>query len=167
MDLAQLALLALAVVMMILGIVLAFVPFLPGSVIIWAIAVVAGFIDGFARITPPALFMITGLMLASVTSNFWMPALGIKSGHLSCQAAVGCLVGGLVGTFAIPVPILGTLVGTIAGAFVVELASARRARPALRAGQTAAALLVANSIFELAVTFAIFLVFVISILSAR
>jgi uncharacterized protein YqgC (DUF456 family) len=167
MDFAQLALLALAVVMLILGIILAFVPLLPGSVIIWAIAVVAGFIDGFARITTSALFIITGLMLASVTSNFWMPALGIKSGGFTCQAAIGCLVGGLVGTFAIPVPILGTLVGTIAGAFLIELASVGRARPALRAGQTAAALFVTNSIFELAVTFAIFLVFVISILSAR
>lgn len=167
MDLAQLALLGLAVVMLILGIVLAFVPFLPGSVILWAIAVAAGIVDGFARITPTALFIITGLMIASVTSNFWMPALGIKSGHLTCQAAVGCLIGGLVGTFAIPIPIFGTLVGTIAGAFVIELASARRARPALQAGQTAAALFVANSIFELAVSFTIFLVFVISILSAR
>ncbi|MFQ3565670.1 MAG: DUF456 domain-containing protein [Aggregatilineales bacterium] len=167
MDFAQLALLTFAIIMMILGVILAFVPFLPGSVIIWMIAVAAGFIDGFAHITPPALFIITGLMIASATSNFGLPALGIKSGHLSCSAAVGALVGGLVGTFAMPIPILGTLAGTIAGALVVELPFSRRARPALQAGQTAATLFVTSYIFELAVTFAIFLVLVTSILSAR
>jgi uncharacterized protein YqgC (DUF456 family) len=106
---------------------------------------------------------MTVTMIISITSDFWLPLLGVKTSGLSCLSAIGSIIGGLVGTFVIPVPIIGTLIGTVFGALIIEYVALREKTKALRAGQTALKLFVVGYILELIFTFAIFIVFLISI----
>lgn len=163
MDIAQSALITVSVIAMVIGVILAFVPILPGTLMVWAIAIVTAFANQFDRVTPAAAIIMTALMLASVSSDFWLPMLGVKTSGLSCLAAVGSLIGGLLGTFLIPIPIVGTLIGTVLGALAIEYVALREKARALRAGQTALKLFIVGYILELVTTFAIFGVFLVSI----
>ena len=53
-------------------------------------------------------------------------------------AIVGCIIGGIVATFLIPIPVLGTLIGACGGAalgaWLMELASGKEMRLAVRSG---------------------------------
>lgn len=163
MDIAQSALITISVIVMVIGVILAFIPILPGTLIVWAIGIVTAFLNQFDRVTPAAAIIMTVLMVVSLTSDFWLPMLGVKTSGLSCLAAVGSLIGGLVGTFIIPIPIVGTLIGTVLGALVIEYVALREKARALRAGQTALRLFIVGYILELVTTFAIFGVFIVSI----
>jgi uncharacterized protein YqgC (DUF456 family) len=163
MDIAQSALIPVAVFAMVLGAILAFIPILPGALIVWAIGIVSAFADQFDRITPAAAVLMTVVMVFSISSDVWLPLLGVKTSGLSCLAAVGSLIGGLLGTFFIPIPIIGTLVGTVLGALAIEYVALRERSRALRAGQTALKLFLIGYILELVSVFAIFAVFMVSI----
>lgn len=163
MELSQNAFLTASIGAMAIGLLLAFIPIMPGTVIVWIIGLVAAVLDQFQHITPTAVVVMTAIMLFGVTSDFWLPALGVKTGGMSCLAAVGSLIGGLLGTLFIPVPLAGTLIGTALGAGVVEWARQRRVRGALTAGRSAARLFVIGYAVELATSIAIFVTFLVSI----
>lgn len=158
-------LLATASVMMVVALVLAFVPLLPGAVLVWAVALAYGALNGFAHVTPGALLVITALMIVGSTCDLWLPLLGVKTGGLSCLGALGSLIGGTLATFLIPLPIAGTLIGAVVGALLAELARFRQLRKALQAGQSAAKMFVLSYIVELAASIAIAVVFFISLIA--
>lgn len=162
-ELSESAFLTASIGAMAIGLLLAFIPIMPGTMIVWIIGMVAAVLDQFQHITPTAAVIMTAIMLLGVSSDFWLPALGVKTGGMSCLAAVGSLIGGLLGTFFIPVPLAGTLIGTALGAGVVEWARLRRVQGALTAGRSAAKLFVIGYVVELATSIAIFVTFVVSI----
>ncbi len=163
MDIAQSALITVSFIAMVIGVLLAFVPILPGTLIVWAIAIVTAFANQFDRVTLAAAIIMTALMILSVSSDLWLPLLGVKTSGLSCLAAVGSLVGGLVGTFVIPFPIVGTLIGTVLGALAIEYVALRQKARALRAGQAALKLFIVGYILELVTSLAIFGVYIVSL----
>ena len=79
--------------------------------------------------------IITVLMMIATTKDIWMPILGMKTYGVSCSSAFGMFVGGLIGTFAIPIPIVGTLIGAIVGAILLELLNLGDMQKALKSGR--------------------------------
>jgi hypothetical protein len=165
MEIAQSALIPISVIAMVIGVLLAFIPVLPGALIVWAIGIVSAWANHFERITPAAAIVMTILMLTSMSSDFWLPLLGVKTSGLSCLAAIGSIIGGLIGTFIIPIPIIGTLIGTVLGALIIEYVALREKGRALRAGRVALKLFIIGYILELVMTFTIFAVFIVTIIS--
>jgi hypothetical protein len=163
MSFADSLLLATASVMMVVALALAFVPLLPGAVLVWAVALIYGLLNGFTLVTPGALVVITALMIIGSTCDLWLPLLGVQTGGMSCLGALGSLIGGFLATFLIPIPVVGTLVGAVVGALLAELARFRELRKALQAGQSAAKMFVLSYIVELAASIAIAAVFFISL----
>lgn len=163
MEFTQSALITVSVFAMVIGVLLAFIPVLPGALIVWAIGIVSAWANHFDRITPVAAIVMTVLMVVSMTSDYWLPMLGIKTSGMTCLAAIGSIIGGLIGTFIIPIPIIGTLIGTVLGALIIEYVALREKTRALRAGQAALKLFIIGYILELVMTFAIFGVFIVSI----
>lgn len=159
------AVLTVGTILLGVAFVLSFIPIMPGAMLVWGVAIVTALLDGFTRITPLAAFLFTAIMLISVTSDFWLPALGVKTSGLTCLGAVGSLVGGFAGTFLIPLPVLGTLIGTVAGALLVELVLFRDQLKAIRAGQTALKLFVVGYVLEIAASAAIVVIFLVSLFS--
>jgi uncharacterized protein len=150
-------------ILMIGALVLSFIPILPGTVIVWLAAMAFGIVNQWTRFTPAAGVIATAIMIFSVSSDFWLPALGVKTGGLTCLGAIGSLIGGLVGTFLIPLPICGTLIGAVVGALLAELIHFRQLGKAVQAGQSAAKLFVVGYIVETVSSIAVFVVYVVSL----
>lgn len=165
MDIAQSLLIALTTIVMVIALVLSFIPMLPGPMLVWGVVIIFGVLNGFQRLTPAAAVAASVLMIAGVTSDLWLSIFGVKTGGLTCLASIGSLIGGLVATFIIPIPIVNTLLGCVAGALLTELIRFREIRKALQAGQSAATMFVVSYIVEVAMSAAIFVVYVVSLLT--
>lgn len=163
MEAADSLLIPLAVLGMVITLVLSFVPFLPGTAIIWAIGVVFAVLDGFQRATPVTIIIMTLLMVVGSTSEIWMPALGIRSRGLSCLSTVGSVIGSIVGTVLIPIPLVGTIIGAIAGALLVELARGREVRQAVQAGRSVFQLYLIGMVVQFVTSLLMFAVFLVSL----
>jgi uncharacterized protein YqgC (DUF456 family) len=167
MDIGQSTLTIIASVLMVGGLLLSVLPFLPGPLILWGISLGYGILTGFERLTPLSMIVITVLMLVATTKDIWMPIIGMKSYGVSCSSALGMMVGGLVGTFAIPIPLIGTLLGAIGGAVLLELLNAGEMQRALRAGGTAFKAFILGMITELGFNVLIVGVFFASVFVGR
>lgn len=166
MDLSgvtQTAVLTGGTILLIIAFILSFIPIMPGAMLVWGVAIVTAFLDGFVHITPLAAIIVTVLMIVNVTSDVWLPMLGVRTSGLTCLGAVGSFIGGLAGTFVIPLPILGTLIGTVIGALAVELLYFGEMRKAVRAGRVALQLFIVGYILEIAASASIVLVFLVSL----
>jgi uncharacterized protein YqgC (DUF456 family) len=164
-EFTEAAMVFFGTLLMIGALILSLIPVLPGNVIVWGAAIGFGIANQWQRFTPAAGVIITILMIVGVTSDFWLPMLGVRTGGLTCFSAIGSLIGGLVGTFVIPIPILGTLVGAVAGALLIELVQFRNLRRAMDAGQTTAKIFVIGYALEVAISLMIFAVYAVSLLT--
>ena len=156
----------LAVPLLIVGLVIAFIPAMPGPVIVWGIGAVVGALDNFQHMTVMAFIIATLLLVIGSTSDFWLPLFGIRTKGGSCQSTIGAFVGGMVGTFFIPIPILGTLIGCVCGALLVEFARLREFRQALAAGRHALKMYVLSYVVQVSASIAIFAVYLVTLQTA-
>lgn len=129
----------LALGVMLIGLVGALLPGIPGATLIWLAALGYGLADGFHHLTPLAFAALTILALAGATTNIWVSHSLGRLGGASWAALLAGAVLGLVGLFvgllfagigAIP----GTLIGTLAGILLVEWRRRRQWLAAIRAG---------------------------------
>lgn len=158
-------LLILATAMMLITLVLAFIPILPGPLMPWAVGIVYGALAGWQRVTPLAAIIMTLLMLIGVTADYWRPLLGAKTTGMGCRTSLGSFAGGFIGTFLIPIPLLGTVIGLVAGALLMELAQFGDLRKAMFAGRAALKQFVMGYALTIAISVAIFVVYVISVIA--
>ncbi len=110
----------LTLAVMMIGLVGAIVPGIPGVVLIWAAALVYGLAGGFATFSPWAFAVLTVLGIAGATSDFWLSHSISRAGGASGRALLVGMVTGLAGMLigfffagigAVPGAILGTLAG--------------------------------------------------------
>ncbi len=166
MEIAESALIALTLVAMVGAALLSIIPILPGAVLVWAIATVYAALTNFERATAAAVIVITLMMIAAATSDFWLRLFGLgnKNG-MSCLSAIGSFIGGMVGTFLIPIPVIGTLVGSVAGALLVELVRIRELAGALRTGRIAFRQFIVGILVNIFLSFAMIGVFIVSVMT--
>lgn len=167
MSFAESGLTLIAGILMIGALLVSVLPFLPGPLILWLISLVYAILTGFQYVTVLSMVVITLLMLIGTTKDIWMPILGMKTYGVSCGTAFGMMIGGLIGTFAIPVPVIGTLIGAIAGAVLLELLNAGEMRRALQAGGFALRSFIWGMLTEIGFNLLIVAVFFGSLLIAR
>ena len=167
MELAESALIAVAFILMAISLLLTIVPFVPGPLLVWGVGTIFAVIDGFERVTYPALAVMTVLMIAGSTSEVWMQFFGIRMEGSSCLSTIGSLAGGVIGTFAIPVPILGTVIGMVIGALAFEMMRAGDLDRALKAGHNTFKLYIVSFAVEFAASVAIVGVFALSLWLTR
>lgn len=155
-------LLALALILMIIAAIASILPVVPGPALVWAIGLLYAAVTGFERVTAFPAILMTLLMLLGSTSGWWMQAAGMKAQGGSWTAIIGGLLGGLVGTFAIPVPIIGTLLGVIGGTLLFEMLRVGDANEAARSGGIALKSYLLTLVTETGVSALIVLVFAIA-----
>lgn len=166
MDIAQSLLVLITVVLMGASLLLIVIPPVPVGALEWAIAIVFGLATGFTRLTPAAALIITLLMIAGVTSDFWLPALGFRTGGadaISCWGMVAFFIGMIVGGIVIPIPVIGSFIGAIGGVMLVEYAQLREAKRAFDSGGKALRMLIYSMVAEFIFAAAIVAVTLISI----
>ncbi|MDT8306428.1 MAG: DUF456 domain-containing protein [Anaerolineae bacterium] len=114
---------ALAIVFILVGMVGIVLPILPGTLLIWLTVLffyIAERALGYAAIDPFSLGAITAIALVAGTSELWLPLLGARRSGSSRRAMVAGLIGAVVGTFLLPIPLVGTIVGYALGVLMGE-----------------------------------------------
>ncbi|MFM9035075.1 MAG: DUF456 domain-containing protein [Mycobacterium sp.] len=124
MSTGGLVLVAVAIAVGLVGIL---VPFLPGTLLVWAAIAVWAFVVG----TTPAwvvLGVATAILAAGILVKYLWPAKRMKAADVSGRTLAAGALGALVGFFVIPVA--GLLVGFVLGVFLAELVGRRDRRRA-------------------------------------
>lgn len=133
------------VLVMLIGIVGAVVPGIPGASLILGAILIWGFVKGFSTVGV-ALTVTIFVLLLSIGVDFLAAYIGAKQAGASRWGQIGALIGltlgffGLLPAFLVGAPLLGILVGALLGAFVGEflyrreLETNERVKVSLKAG---------------------------------
>jgi uncharacterized protein YqgC (DUF456 family) len=105
-------------VVMILGLMGVVLPVLPGLLLIWAAALFYGFMVGFGTLGWTVVALLSVLVVAGAVKSVMIPRRAAAASGASGWAQVGAVVGGVIGFFVIPV--LGLILGALAGLLAVE-----------------------------------------------
>ena len=125
---------AVAIVLVVIGLIGIVMPALPGTLLIFGGLLVAAWTDGFVRVSVWTLVVIGVIAAASYFVDFVAAALGAKKLGASKRAMLGAGLGTLAGLFfGLP----GLIVGPFAGAVLGELTMHRDWKQAGRAGVAA------------------------------
>lgn len=109
----------LVVVLLVLaGILGAFLPVVPGVPLVFAGLLLGAWIDGFARVGTTTMIVIGLLTLAGFAVDLVASIVSVRSVRASRQAVIGTLVGGTVGILG---GLPGLVFGTVAGAIIGEV----------------------------------------------
>ena len=112
---------AVAVLLVVVGVVGIVVPALPGTILIFAGLLVAAWADDFMRVGPLMLVVIAIIGVATYGVDFVATALGAKHLGASKRAMAGAALGTLLGFFlGLPGIIIGPFLGAIAGELTVH-----------------------------------------------
>lgn len=126
--------LALAVIVVIVGVAGIVIPGLPGPILIFAGLVLAAWSDGFAHVGVFTLVAIGVLTVATYVIDVAVMAMGMKHLGATKRAMAGAAIGTLAGLF---LGLPGVIIGPFAGAVLGELTAQRDIRLAGRAGAAA------------------------------
>jgi uncharacterized protein YqgC (DUF456 family) len=120
---------ASALTLMLVGLMT--IPFLPGLVIIWAITLGYGFSAGFGTLGWIMFAIISLLMVAgSFVDNVLMGTQAHKEGA-PWWAVLVAMAAAIVGSFVIPIPIVGGILAALLVLFLIEWLRLRDWRRAL------------------------------------
>jgi uncharacterized protein YqgC (DUF456 family) len=140
-------LIPIVMIVMILALSLVVIPVVPVAAVEWAIAMVFGALTAFERLTLPAVLLMTVFMVIGSTSQYWAPFLGLKGKQMSLLGVLAFFVGAILGT-AIPIPIIGTLIGGLIAVIIVEFINSQDWRKALIGGKAALKTFIVGMVME-------------------
>ncbi len=147
----------LAALLILIGIIGAFVPVLPGVLLLFGGMVLAAYIDGFRRVGWLTLAILGILTVLALLGDALGALIGARRVGASRQALVGAAIGGLVGIFF---GIVGALLGPFLGAAAGELMSRGRLAEAARVGAGTWIGIALAMAFRLGIVFAMLAVFI-------
>lgn len=161
MSTEQIIGLALALLVMGVGVVGCVLPGLPGTPLVLAAALGHRLYFGAESVSNLVLIILIGLTLASLGLDYLATTLGAKRFGATWRGAVGALLGALVGIFfSLP----GILLGPFVGATVFEMWGGKSLRQAWPAGAGAVLGLFAGAVAKVAVAGIMVALFTASVL---
>lgn len=112
---------ALAILLIIIGMIGSLVPVLPGTVLVFGGMVLAAWADGFTRVGIPTLVVLALITVVVYVIDFVAGVYGVEKTGASRRAVIGAALGTVVGLFfGLPGLILGPFVGAVAGEYTVR-----------------------------------------------
>jgi uncharacterized protein YqgC (DUF456 family) len=162
-DFSVLYLLGYALIL--LGLVGAVLPLVPGPLLIWLGAFVWAWGDGFVRVNWVVLAVLGVLAALAWASDILLTTAMSRRSGVSWKAIGGAMMGGLVGgLLLVEIPIIGVLFGALVGAMlgmlVVEWFDKRNLHRALRATWSYLVNSLAASALEIVIAVAMISIFV-------
>lgn len=153
--------LALALVLLVLGVIGTIIPFIPGALLSVAGVLVYWWSTGFT--TPGTLFVAATILvgMAAVMIDYFAGAISAKAGGASNMTTfVAAIVGLLLFFIAGP---FGILVGVTVTVFLVEFYRTQRMEQSMRAAVYALAGLLASTAVQLLITISILIGFLLAV----
>lgn len=152
----------LVVVLMAVGILGIFLPFLPDVVFILLGALVYGLYDKFEHVGGWTYLILIILALIITVVDYLATLVGAKKLGATKYGIIGGIIGGILGFFG--GNIFGTLIGFILGAVVGELIVGRDFKASLKSGGGAILGLLGGSLVKLMIAFIMIGIFILAIL---
>lgn len=149
---------ALAIVLIVGGLIGLVLPALPGPVLLFAGFVVGAWAEDFRYIGIETLSVLGVLAVLAYVADFVAGSLGASRYGASRYAVIGAAVGAVVGIFFGPI---GVLLGPFAGAVLGELLARKTLRDASRAGFGATLGMIIGTAAKLALGFAMLGLFIV------
>ena len=122
---------AVAMSLIVLGVLGTFIPGIPGPVAVFAGMLLAAWIDHFTRVGWVALVILGALTAAALAIDTLASVMGARRVGASRPALIGALIGTVVGLFF---GFVGILVAPFVGAVIGELSSRPHVPSAVRVG---------------------------------
>jgi hypothetical protein len=160
-NVAEIAGLILALLVMGVGVVGCVLPGLPGTPLVLAAALVHKLVFGSSGAAWWVLVILTMLAGLALVVDYLASVYGAKRLGATWRGAVGAILGGLGGLFFLPI---GVLVGPFLGATLLELAGRRHWKDASKAGLGATLGLLAGAAGKVAASIAMMLLFAVNVL---
>lgn len=126
---------AVAIVLLVPAIFMALVPMLPSLAYMFVIALVFAFANGFSALTGKDLAILGAFVAVSFVVDNVSGVLGAKYGGAHTKSLLWGILGGIIGTFAMPA--FGSLVGLFAAVFVAEIYYQKTGKAAMKAASGA------------------------------
>ncbi len=120
-------------ILLVPGILLALVPGIPGILYMLLVAVVFGFIDHFAHLSGLDITILSILAAVTLFVDFISGILGAKWGGAHWSSIIWGTVGLVLGSFFIPIPFLGSVIGMFLGVLGSEYHRTKDVRMANKA----------------------------------
>lgn len=124
--------LVITLLIMLVGVIGTVLPIIPGTILIFAGALLYALVDGFQIVGWPTLVVLGVLAAVATTADLWASSIGAKIGGASGWSVVIGLLAGLVGFVVFNLP--GAIIGAILGVLLTEVVRVGDWRQALKAG---------------------------------
>lgn len=131
-DTATVVVLVLTSILMLVGLIGTVLPIIPGTILIFAGALLYALVEGFQVVGWPTLVVLGILAAVATTADLWASSIGAKIGGASGWSVVIGLLAGLVGFVVFSLP--GAIIGAILGVLLTEVVRVGDWRQALKAG---------------------------------
>lgn len=131
----HLAVSILALVLLVLGIFMAFVPMLPALPYMFVIALAFAFYDGFSVLSGTLLFLFLALVVISIAVDHTAGIIGAKYGGAHTKSLLWGIAAAFLGTFTFPP--FGTFIGLFLGVLGAELYYKKSHHRAIKAAGSA------------------------------
>ena len=131
-DPIDVVVLVITSLMVLVGLIGTVLPVIPGTILIFAGALLYALVDGFQVIGWPTLVVLGVLTAVATTADLWASSIGAKIGGASVWSVVIGLLAGLVGFVVFSLP--GAIIGAILGVLLTEIVRVGDWRQALKAG---------------------------------
>lgn len=152
---------ALALVFMAVGLAGAVLPALPGTPLIFAVAVGHRLVVGPSGAQTWVLVVLGAFALVALVADYAASLLGARTLGATRLGMIGAVVGGLAGLFFVPI---GVLVGPFLGAFAFEYFGGREWRESAKAGAGATLGLLLGAVGKLGCGVGMILLFTVNVL---
>ena len=124
--------LVITFLIMLVGLIGTVLPIIPGTILIFAGALLYALVDGFQVLGWPTLVVLGVLAAVATTADLWASSIGAKIGGASGWSVVIGMLAGLVGFVVFNLP--GAIIGAILGVLLTEIVRVGDWRQALKAG---------------------------------
>jgi uncharacterized protein YqgC (DUF456 family) len=124
-----------ALVLIIPGIFMAFIPLLPALSYMFVIALVFGIYDSFTALTLTELFILLGIVIVSIVIDHTSGLIGAKYGGAHTKSLLWGIAGAFVGTFFLAP--LGSFIGLFLGVLLAEFHYKKASEGAFKAAGSA------------------------------
>ena len=153
--------LALALLMMGVGLIGSFAPLVPGPPFVWLGAFYYAWRTGYEEVGIITLVVLAILAIAGGTSDWWLSYLGARRGGASGWATLASFIGGIVGFVLFTIP--GMLIGSLASVALVEYLRHRDWRRVMRASGGYLAGWLLSTVVEVGVCIVMIAIFLLSV----
>jgi uncharacterized protein YqgC (DUF456 family) len=153
------ALLLLAAIIVIVGLVGLVLPAIPGAPLVFAGLLLAAWAEDFTYVGFWTIVILGVLALLTLGVDFWATMFGAKRFGASKRAMIGATIGAVGGIF---LGFPGVLFGPFIGAVIGELSARRSLHQATRAGIGATIGLVLGAAIKIALAFSMIGIFLVA-----